>query len=71
MAATINLPAGDIGVTLLQAGTPESLEAVADKWLDTHLDTEVLSMDLQIGERTGGSILLLIVYRKNRRERRA
>jgi len=71
MAATVNLLAGEIGVALLQAGTPESLEAVADKWLDTHLETEVLSMDLQVGERSGGSILLLIVYRKNRRQGRA
>jgi hypothetical protein len=70
MANQINLPAGELAVTVLQAGTPESLEAVTDKWLDTHLGTDVISMDLQVIEGTAGSLFLMIVYKRDRRPRR-
>jgi hypothetical protein len=70
MATQLNIPAGEIGVIVLQAGTPESLEAVTDKWLDTHLGTDVISMDLQVNEGTGGSLFLMVVYKKDRRPRR-
>ncbi|MFN0148116.1 MAG: hypothetical protein ACKVT1_16545 [Dehalococcoidia bacterium] len=70
MAANIHLPASELGVTVLQAGTPESLEAVTDNWLDAHLGTEVISMDLQVSTGVGGAMHLMIIYRRDRRVRR-
>jgi hypothetical protein len=67
--AAINGPAAYVGVTVLQAATPESIEAVVDKWMDNHASTEVLSIDLQV---TGqhGPLYVLIVYKRPQRVRR-
>ncbi len=67
---TLNTPGGQIGVTVLQAGTPESIEAVVDKWLDSHIDTEVVSMELEIGSGMNAPLYLMIVYKRDRRARR-
>ena len=69
MAANINLPASEIGFTVLQAGTPESLEAVTDTWLDSHLGTEVISMELSVSTGVGGAMHLMVLYRRDRRVR--
>ena len=70
MTAILNLPASEIGFTVLQAGTPESLEAVTDSWLDGHLGTEVLSMELSVSTGIGGAMHLMVLYRRDRRGRR-
>jgi hypothetical protein len=66
--ASIGLEGGQIGVVALQAGTPEALTAVMDKWLDEHLGTEVLSMDMEVVPN--GSITVMVVYRRDRTARR-
>ena len=47
MARELNVLANSIGLVVLEAATPESLEAVVDRWLDTHMTTEVVAMDMQ------------------------
>ena len=68
--AALGTQGGQIGVTVLQAGTPESIEAVVDKWLDGHIDTEVVSMELQVGMGLNAPLYLMIVYKRDRRVRR-
>ena len=55
--SSISLDAAQIGVIALQAGTPEALTSVIDKWLDEHLTTEVVSMEMQVVPN--GSITVL------------
>jgi hypothetical protein len=69
MASLSNLTAADMGVAVLQAGTPESLTAVLDKWLDEHLTLEVLAVDFQAIPT--GTLTVLITYRRDRRRRPA
>jgi hypothetical protein len=69
--AEINLSAAYIGVAILQAGTPESMEAVTDKWLDSHLGTEVIAMELQVTPAvTNAPLHMMITYKRERRVRR-
>jgi hypothetical protein len=68
MAASLNLDAAQLGVIALQAGTPEALTAVMDKWLDEHFGTEVLSIEMQV--IANGSLTVMIVYRRDRATRR-
>ena len=66
MATEINQLAADIGVAVLQAGTPESLTSVIDLWLDEHHSAEVLAMDISV--IPNGSLTLMIVHKRARRE---
>jgi hypothetical protein len=66
--AAVNLDAAQVGVVTLQAGTPEALNSVMDKWLDEHLGTEVVSIDMQV--IANGTITTLVVYRRDRTTRR-
>ena len=66
MATEINQLAADIGVAVLQAGTPESLTSVVDLWLDEHQLAEVLAMDISV--IPNGSLTLMIVHKRARRE---
>jgi hypothetical protein len=65
MATELNRPAGEIGLTVLQAATPESIEAVTTRWLDTHPTTEVISIDLQT-TGVNGPLYLCITYKRER-----
>jgi hypothetical protein len=69
--AGVNMAASSIGVQVLEAGSPESLSAVVNKWLDGHLSSEVVSIDFQAGSATGGPLYLMIVYKRERPARRA
>lgn len=61
--------AADVAVAVIQAGTPESMGSVMDKWLDEHHEAEVLSMEMQVVP--SGQIFLLVVYRRERRARKS
>lgn len=66
--ASVNLDAAQIAVVALQAGTPEALTSVMDKWLDEHFGTEVLSIEMEVV--TNGTITVMIVVRRDRAARR-
>ena len=66
MATEINQLAADIGVAVLQAGTPESLTSVIDLWLDEHHAVEVLGMDIAV--IPNGSLTVMVVHKRVRRE---
>ncbi len=66
--ASVGLDAAHIAVVALQAGTPEALGAVMDKWLDEHFGTEVLSVEMQV--IANGTITVMIVFRRDRAARR-
>jgi hypothetical protein len=66
--ASVNLDAAQVGVVALQAGTPEALTSVMDKWLDEHFGTEVLSIEMQVVGN--GTITVMVVYRRDRTMRR-
>ena len=70
MATEVNRPASALGIAVLEAATPESLEAVVDRWMDTHLETEVYAMDLHT---TGmnGPLYMCITYQRERGTRKA
>ena len=46
--AQVNLDAAQLGVVSLQAGTPEALNSVMDKWLDEHFGVEIISIEMQV-----------------------
>jgi len=66
--ASVQLDAAQLGVVALQAGTPEALTAVMDKWLDEHMGTEVVSIEMQVVGN--GTITVMVVYHKDRTQRR-
>ena len=70
MATELHLPAGEIGVAVIQAATPESLEAVITRWMDTHLTTEVYALDLHTTGRDG-PLYMCITYKRERTARPA
>ena len=69
MATEVNRLASTLGIAVLQAATPESLEAVVDRWMDTHMSTEVYALDLHT---TGmnGPLYMAITYHRDRGSRR-
>jgi hypothetical protein len=66
--ASVHLDAAQVGVITLQAGTPEALNSVMDKWLDEHFGTEVLSIEMQV--IANGTITTMVVFRRDRTTRR-
>ena len=68
MASNLNVDAAHIGVVVLNAGTPEAMTAVMDKWLDEHFGVEVHGTDMQVV--ANGSITIMITYKRNRADRR-
>lgn len=70
MATELHRPAGEIGVAVIQAATPESLEAVITRWMDTHLTTEVYALDLHTTGRDG-PLYMCITYKRERTARPA
>ncbi len=69
MASELNLAANELGITVLQAATPESLEAVVDRWIATHATTHVYAMDMHTTARDG-PLYMCITYRKERAARK-
>ena len=70
MARELNVLANSIGLVVLEAATPESLEAVVDRWLDTHMTTEVVAMDMQT-TGVNGPLYMCITFKKERGLRKA
>lgn len=65
MATELNRVAGEIGLAVLQAATPESLEAVVTGWMDTHLTTEVIALDLHT-TGVNGPLYMCITFKRHR-----
>jgi hypothetical protein len=66
--ASVNLDASQFAVVALQAGTPEALMSVMDKWLDEHFGTEVLSVEMQV--IPNGTITVMVLVKRDRGARR-
>ena len=66
--SAINASASYLRTAILSAGNPDDLNSQADEWLNDHIANEVVSMQLAPG---GDQIHLLIVYKDERRVRRA
>ena len=57
---------------VLSAGNADDLNRATDEWLNEHIANEVVSMQLAAaGSEYGETLYLLIVYRGERRVRRA
>ncbi len=68
----INTSASYLRTAILSAGNPDDLNDRADEWLNDHIADEVASMQLAAaGGQSGDTLYLLIVYRGERRVRRA
>jgi len=67
MSATVGLAASYTAVAVIEGASPVELQQAADAWFDAHLANEVLSIELT---PDGGRLLLLVVYRRERRVRR-
>lgn len=66
--AAVGLDAAQIGFLAVQAGTPEALTSVIDKWLDEHLGTEVIAIEMQV--IANGTLTAMIIFRRDRTLRR-
>ncbi len=68
MSASIGTSGSYLYTAVLEASDAASLNQAADQWLNDHIANEVVSMQLAPG---GERLYLLIVYRGERRVRRA
>ena len=66
--SSINTSASYLRTAILSAGNPDDLDRATDEWLNNHIANEVVSMQLATG---GDHLYLFIVYRDERRVRRA
>ena len=70
--SSINASASYLRTAILSAGNPDDLDRATDEWLDNHIADEVVSMQLAAaGSEAGDTLYLLIVYKGERRVRRA
>lgn len=70
--SAINASASYLRTAILSAGNPDDLNGKADEWLNNHIASEVVSMQLAAaGSEFGDTLFLLIVYKDERRVRRA
>jgi len=70
--SAINASASYLRTAILSAGNPDDLNGKTDEWLNDHIANEVVSMQLAAaGSEFGDTLFLLIVYRDERRVRRA
>lgn len=67
MSPAPGLAASYTGVAVLEGASPAELQQAADAWFDAHLANEVISVELA---PDAGRLLLLVVYRRDRRVRR-
>ncbi len=68
----IGTSASYLYTAVLSAGNADELNRLTDEWLNDHIADEIVSMQLAAAGREGGDTLyLLIVYRGERRVRRA
>ena len=68
MSASTGTSASYLYTAVLEADDAASLDRAADQWLNDHIANEVVSMQLAPG---GDRLYLLIVYKGERRVRRA
>ena len=68
MSASIETSASYLYTAVLSADDAVSLNEATDEWLNDHIANEVVSMQLA---PDGGRLHLLIVYKGERRVRRA
>ena len=66
--SAINTSASYLRTAILSASTPADLDQKTDEWLNDHIAHEVVSMQLA---PNGDQLHLLIVYKDERRVRRA
>ncbi|MCY3505874.1 MAG: hypothetical protein OXH41_06905 [Chloroflexi bacterium] len=66
--SSINTSASYLYTAVLSADDAASLDEATDAWLNDHIANEVVSMQLAPG---GDRLYLLIIYRGERRVRRA
>lgn len=70
--SAVNTSASYLRTAILSAGNPDDLDSQADQWLNDHIASEVVSMQLAAaGSEAGDTLYLLIVYKDERRIRRA
>lgn len=68
----IGTSASYLHTAVLSAGNADDLNRATDEWLNEHIANEVVSMQLAAaGSEFGDTLFLLIVYRGERRVRRA
>lgn len=68
----IGTSASYLRTAILTASNEAELDRVTDEWLDAHVAAEVVSMDLAVAASSyGDTLYLLIVYKGERRVRRA
>ncbi len=63
------MSASHLRVAVLKANSADALQRAADEWLDANVAVEVVSM--QLASADGERLHLLIVYKGERRVRRA
>jgi hypothetical protein len=72
MSEAIGTSGSYLYTAVLSAESPAALDQATDEWLNNHIASEVVSMQLAAaGSERGDTLYLLIVYRGERRVRRA
>lgn len=67
----IGTSASYLYTAVLSAGNADDLNRAADEWLNEHIADEVVSMQLAAAGGDADTLYLLIVYKGERRVRRA
>ena len=67
----IGTSASYLYTAVLSAGNADDLNRAADEWLNDHIADEVVSMQLAAAGGDADTLYLLIVYKGERRVRRA
>lgn len=62
--ANVNLRGSETGVAILQAGTPESLGTVIDRWMEAHAQHEIMAIDIQVVASGTSPFTLMVIFRK-------